>query len=129
MQVRGIFLIILPLLAAVAMSGCLAAAIGAGAVGTVAYIKGDLEVVEVKNIDTVYEATKKALKQLRYSITKESKDLISGVITARDAQDKKVTIKLNSTAEGVTKLSIRVGLFGNETKSTLIYQKIHDNLR
>jgi hypothetical protein len=129
MQIQRIFLTVLLLGAVASMSGCLAAAVGAGAVGTVAYIKGDLEAVEAKNIDAVYAATKKALKQLRLSVTRESKDAISGIITARDAQDKKVTIKLNSTAEGATKISVRVGLFGNETKSNLIYQRIHDNLR
>ncbi len=129
MQIQRIFLIVLLLGAVASMSGCLAAAVGAGAVGTVAYIKGDLEAVEAKNIDAVYAATKKALKQLGLSVTRESRDALSGIITARDAQDKKVTIKLNTTTEGATKISVRVGLFGNETMSNLIYQKIHDNLR
>ncbi len=129
MQIQRILLTVLLLGAVASMTGCLAAAVGAGAVSTVAYIKGDLEAVEAKNIDAVYAATKEAMKQLRYSVTRESRDAISGVITARDAQDKKVTVKLNSTAEAVTKISIRVGLFGNETKSNLIYQTIHDNLR
>jgi hypothetical protein len=129
MQIQRIFLTVLLFGAVVSMSGCLAAAVGAGAVGTVAYMKGDLEAVEAEDINVVYEASKNALKQLGLSVTKESRDALSGVITARDAQDKKVTIKLSSTTEGATKISIRVGLFGNEMKSNLIYQKIHDNLR
>ena len=47
--------------AAITVSGCILAAVGAGAAGTVAYVKGDLEVVETKNLDAVYAASKKAL--------------------------------------------------------------------
>jgi hypothetical protein len=121
--------IILLLTISTVLSGCLAAAVGAGAVGTVAYIKGDIEAVENKGIDDVYTATKKTMKKLGLSVTQDQKDAISAEIIARDAEDKKITIKLSSTGYGSTKLSIRVGLFGDETKSTRIYQEIHDNLK
>ena len=53
---------------------------------------------------------------------------MSAEIIVRDAQDKKIKIKLSATAEGTTKLSIRVGAFGSETKSRLIYEQIKKNL-
>jgi hypothetical protein len=105
------------------------AVVGAGAAGTVAYIKGDLEVVEPEGIDAVYEATKEAVEELGLKVTKDSKDALGAEIVARDAEDKKVTISLKATPEGTTELSIRVGTFGSETKSRVIYQRIHDNLR
>jgi hypothetical protein len=111
------------------VGGCMVAAVGAGAAGTVAYVRGDLEAVESKELDTVYKATLKAVDELELNVTKETKDSLSAVIVARDAQDKKITIKLGATTEDTTKLSIRVGLFGSETKSRLIYQKIHENLQ
>ncbi|UCG56522.1 MAG: DUF3568 family protein [Phycisphaerales bacterium] len=122
-------LLVLLLVALVAgASGCLAvAAVGAGA-GTVAYMKGDLETVEASNIKDVQAAVKKAVEELKLSITKETKDAMSATLVARDAQDKKITIKLTATTEGTTKLSIRVGTFGNETKSRMIYNAIRDNL-
>jgi VCBS repeat-containing protein len=101
--------------------------VGAGA-GTIAYVKGDLETVEAKGINDVYEATKKAVKQLELGVTKDTKDAMSAVIIARDAQDKKITITLKGTTEEATKISIRVGMFGNETKSQRIYEQIKKNL-
>ena len=110
------------------VQGCVVAAVGVGAGGTVAYVMGDLEAVEAKDLDAVYEAVEKALGELELNVTKKTKDAMSAVIVARDAQDKKITISLSATTEETTKLSIRVGVFGSKTKSRLIYQKIRDNL-
>lgn len=131
MRIRQVVLEILLVGTAAFVSGCLAAAIGAGVigVGTVAYIKGDLEVVEAKDIDVVYDATRRAMRQLGLRMVKERKDLDSGLIVARDAEDEEIKIILRSTQDGGTKLSIRVGLFGDQARSVRIYQKIHDNLK
>jgi len=93
-------------------------------VGTVAYVKGDLEAVEAANLEKVYKATEKALDELELAVTKKSKDAMSAVIIARDAADKKITIKLSAAQEDTTKISIRAGTFGNETKSRMIYEQI-----
>lgn len=114
---------------AIILPGCLAAAVGAGAAGGVVYIKGDLEAVEAQNIDTVYAATKKAVGQLGLIITKDSKDTRTAEIVTRDDEDRKTTIKLKAISVEATKLLIRVGIFGNEIRSSLIFQKIHDNLQ
>lgn len=111
------------------VSGCAAAVVGAGVAGTVAYMKGDLEVVESKGIDAVYIAAKRAMGQLDLRVTEDGRDAMTAVITALDVEDKTVTIKLKWATENSTKLSIRVGIFGNERKSVRIYQKIHDNLK
>ena len=103
--------------------------VGAGAAGTVAYIRGDLQTVESEPIDVVYEASLKALKELELLPTRKSKDALGAEIVTYDAQDKKITIRLKSTAEKTTELSIRIGVFGSETKSRLIYQKIRDNIQ
>lgn len=127
-QKSRILLTALYVIAPLLVCGCMVVAVGAGAVGTVAYVKGDLEAVEAKDLDTVYAATLKAADELGLKVTKESKDAMSAAIIARDAEDKKVTIKLKKTADNTTKLSIRIGIFGNERKSRLIYQAIQDNL-
>ena len=109
------------------VGGCVVAAAGAGA-GTVAYIRGDLESVQAHKLDAVYKATEKALDELELNVVRKTKDALSAVIVARDAQDKKITIKLTVTAENTTKLYIRVGFFGSETKSRRIYEQIKKNL-
>ena len=110
------------------LQGCVVAAVGLGAAGTIAYVRGDLQSVESESIDDVYEATLKAMKELELIPTRKTKDALGAEIITYDAQDKKIVIRLKSAAEGTTKLSIRIGVFGSETKSRLIYQKIHDNL-
>lgn len=127
MQKRETILTILCLMMTVVLQGCLVAAVGAGA-GTVAYMRGDLEAVEAKDIDEVYAATKKAVEQLDLKVSSDTKDALSAEIVARDAQDKKITIKLKSTTEDTTEISIRVGTFGSETKSRLIHDQIKKNL-
>ena len=129
MRKKQIFLIILLVGTMVLNEGCMVAAVGIGAAGTVAYVRGDLESIESENIDVLYDATLKALKELELLPTRKSKDALGAEIVTYDAQDKKVTIRLKAEAEGTTKLSIRIGVFGSETKSRLIYQKIRENIK
>jgi endo-beta-N-acetylglucosaminidase D len=127
MRTKQVLLSILVISTASLVQGCLIAAVGVGA-GTIAYVRGDLEAVESARLDVVYEATLKAVEKLQLSVTTKSKDAMSAVIVARDAQDKKITITLKAVTEEATKLYIRVGVFGSETKSRLIYQEIHESL-
>ncbi len=132
MRKEQVFLILALAGMGVLAQGCAVAWVGAGlaaGAGIVAYSRGDLEAVESKDIDTVLEATEKAVEELELKVSKKTRDKMSAVIVARDAQDEKITIKLNATADESTKLSIRVGGFGNETKSRLIYQKIREKLK
>lgn len=129
MRAKQGLLIIVLLGTAGLVQGCLIAAVGLGAAGTIAYVRGDLESVESEKLDVVYEAALKAMDKLGLAVTKKSKDALSAVIVGRDAQDKKVTITLKAVAEGATQLSIRVGVFGSETKSRLIYKEIQENLK
>ncbi len=131
MQTKQVLLIVLLTGMAIFSYGCVAAAVGigaAGAAGTIAYVKGDLEAIEAEELDVVYEATVKAVKDLELRLISKTKDALTATIYTRDAEDKKVTITLKRTTEQTTKLSIRIGTFGNETKSRLIYQKIRDYL-
>jgi hypothetical protein len=129
MQKKHVFLMIALIGITALNGGCMLAVVGLGAAGTVAYVRGDLQATESAGIDDVYQATLKALDELELHPTTKSKDALSAVIVTRDAEDKKVTIKLKAEAEGSTKLSIRIGVFGSETKSRMIYQKIQENLK
>lgn len=128
MRKRDAILIMLLLALAVCLPGCLLAAVGAGAAGTVAYVKGDLEGIRPEGIEEVYEAAKNAVEQLEYVATESRKDATSALVVARDSQDDKITIKLKATPEGPTEISIRVGTWGSERRSNIIYDKIKENL-
>lgn len=107
--------------------GCAVALVGAGA-GTVAYLRGDLEATMAEDVGTVYQASLTALEQLEITPTKREKDALSATIVARGADDKKIKIILKRTEEDLTKLSIRIGYVGSETKSRVIYEQIRQNL-
>ena len=128
MRKGQVFLMVLLISGAAMIQGCVAVVAGAGAAGTVAYIRGDLETVELADIEAVYKAVVKAMDKLELSVIRKSKDVMSAKVIARDAQDKKISVKLAATAEGTTKMSIRVGTFGSETKSRLIYDQIKKEL-
>ena len=128
MRLKHISLNLVLLSLALIVQGCVAAAVGLGAAGTIAYIQGDMESVETKNIEVVYSAALEAVDQLQLSLISNSQDGLTATVIARDAEDKKITIKMKSEGEQTTKLSIRVGTFGDETKSQQIYQKIYNNL-
>lgn len=109
-------------------SGCLVVAAGAAGAGTVAYIRGELDTSVSHNIDPVDRATNRAADQLRFSKINESADALSRVITLRTAEDKKIVVMLNRTTDALTRIRIRVGVFGDESLSRALLEKINANL-
>jgi hypothetical protein len=128
MRMKRVFLSLMLIAIGIFGQGCVAAAVGLGAAGTIAYIRGDLQSTEAQNIQVVYSAALKAVDELHLNLISKSQDALSAIIIARDAEDKKITIKMTASSEQTTKLSIRIGTFGDETKSQQIYQKIYNNL-
>lgn len=112
---------------AVVVQGCWAVAAGAAG-GTVAYVMGDLEAARSESLDEVYSATISAMEDLEYKVTSKQKDALEAEVAARSAADKKVTVYMERTGEGTTRISVRVGVFGSEEKSRLIYDEIVANL-
>lgn len=114
---------------AVGVSGCLLVAVGAGAAGTVAYVKGDLETTLDAGMDRSYAAALKALDQLQIVPTQKLKDSLSAEIIARRSDDTKITVALTRVDDKITKMSIRVGVFGDQAQSTTIYERVKQNLK
>ena len=128
MRKAGLLVILLAGLAIMAQ-GCWVVLAGAGAGGTVAYVRGDLQGSEAYSLDTVYKATKAALEKLELKATSDQKDALSATIIARDAGDNKITVTLGATTEKTTSIDIRIGIFGDQTKSMTIYNEIKKNLQ
>ncbi len=112
-------------------SGCLAIAVGAGAAGTVAYIAGDMDTEEPYSIEETYVASRQAADKLGLNVIEgeSGKDALSARVVARDVADKRISIRLKAINSCSTKLSIRVGTFGDDTKTHLIYNTIRENLK
>jgi hypothetical protein len=105
-------------------SGCFVLAAGAAGAGTVAYIRGELDATLPNNLDAVDAATNRAIQHLQFVKVSESKDALSAVITARTAQDKKIEIRLDKAGDALTRVRIRVGIFGDETISRALLDAI-----
>jgi len=120
------------LLAAVGMmpmlSGCLLAAAGAaGAVG-VAYAKGDLTATLEANPQQVVDATNEAFEQMDIVQVGSNATAVDGQVTGRTAGDDRIVVNVKSEGASASRISIRVGTFGDETLSRQILDKIKANL-
>jgi hypothetical protein len=109
-------------------SGCLVVAAGAAGAGTVAYIRGELDASLQGNHDTVVAATNRAVDDLKFARISETKDALTAVIVARTADDKKIDIKVVRISDNLSKVQIRVGIFGDEFVSVSILERIKANL-
>ncbi|MHC4705317.1 MAG: DUF3568 family protein, partial [Planctomycetota bacterium] len=101
-MIRKVLLTIVLIGAGCLSQGCMLAAVGVGAAGTIAYVRGDLQTTESEPIDVVYDACLKALEQLELPVTSKSKDALVAQITSFDAQDKKIKIKLKAETDETT---------------------------
>lgn len=110
------------------LSGCLAVAAGAAGAGTVAYIRGELDAPISRSLDDVDRAANRAADQLHFAKINEGSDALSRVITLRTAEDKKIEVRLSRTTDTLTRVRIRVGVFGDEALSRLLLDKIQANL-
>lgn len=109
-------------------SGCVAVvAAGAGA-GAVAYLRGDLDATLGVGLDPAVRAANQAIERLRFAKVSESRDAMQAILVARNAADKRIEIKLERASDALTKIKIRVGVFGDEALSLAILEKVKANL-
>ena len=109
-------------------SGCLVVAAGAAAAGTVAYVRGELQASLANPYRDVITATGKALEKLQFRKISEKGDALKTVIVARTGSDKKIEITVKRVTDSVTKVEIRVGVFGDEALSMTILDNIKQAL-
>jgi hypothetical protein len=92
------------------------------------YIRGELDAPIGNSLDVVDGAANRAVEQLRVAKISESADALARIITLRTAEDKKIEVKLTRMSDTSTRVRIRVGLFGDETISRMLLEKIQANL-
>jgi hypothetical protein len=119
----------------IALAGCsrqwviLGTAAAAVGVGTYAYIKGDLKRTYDVNIDTAWAAVVKSVDDLKLTTESKTHDAFNGIIKGKMADGKGFEIKLKRLAENSTEIGVRLGTFGDRTKSEAIHDKILSNLK
>jgi hypothetical protein len=108
-------------------SGCAVGLAAAGAGGTVAYVKGDIEQTFPYPIDLVWDAGLEAMAESEVPVTASGKDQLTAQIEGRTATGDK--IKIVMAAQGsVTTLKIRVNTFGNKQISVALLSQIDRRL-
>lgn len=102
-----------------------AAAAGAGGY---AYVNGEAKSTESASLDKTWRAAQAAMKDLQFSVVGQSKDALEGRLTARNATDKKITIRVKKVSDSLTEVRIRVGVFGDESLSRIIHEAVKKGL-
>lgn len=109
-------------------TGCVAVVAGAGAGAAVAYVRGDLDATVNASMEKAVKAANAALGDLKFAKVSENKDALQAILVARTAADKRVEIRVEKIGDSVAKVKIRVGVFGDETLSLAILEKLKANL-
>ena len=106
-------------------AGCIPLIIGAAAgAGGVIWAKGALEQELNKSMDHVYNASKTALKKLKFPITADTKTNLSAKLESQSTDGKHIWINITYIAQHTSKISIRVGPLGDELQSKEIADMI-----
>lgn len=109
-----------------AICSCVPTIAGNGAGYSIAYVAGELQAQEEISIDEAWPATIRALEALELQVKEQDKDSLSGKAVAYGADDKKITVRLRRDSAGVTSFKIRVGLWGDQSFSMTILERIEE---
>ncbi len=110
-------------------AGCLWLAVGAtgGAAGAV-YVMGKLEEEFTQPVPTVHKAAAAGIKDLDLPILEDKGDKVTAHLESEFADGKHVWIDLDLVADSRTKITIRVGVMGDEVRSRKILAAIKRHL-
>ena len=81
-----------------------------------------------RSLDACFEASRKAMDDMGYKVEESSKDVLKGIIKAREADNSRVSVELKRKSDKVTDVEVNVGAFGSEPKARLILDKILSRL-
>jgi hypothetical protein len=121
--------LVLGLLLACLCSGCVALAVGAaGGIAGAVYVMGKLQEELNHPIATVHDATLQGLRDLDLPISEDKADKLAAHVESKLADGTHVWVDLDSVADSRTKLTIRVGVVGDESRSRKILDAIKRHL-
>ena len=117
------------LLFAMELAGCVALLVGGAAgAGSVVYVKGQLKEDMSTSVPAVHNASISALKGLNLPIIEDNHDKLSANIKSKFADGHDVWIEIESVTAESSKITIRVGILGDENKSRQILDGIHKHV-
>jgi hypothetical protein len=116
-------IVIAALVLSIASSGCVVAAAGAGAAGA-AYVMGSLDASLPANPERIVEASKDVLKDSDIHVLESDATSVDGTVVGRTALDRKIEITVKRVDDKQSKISIRVGTFGDKEVSQDLFDRI-----
>jgi hypothetical protein len=121
--------LIIGLILACLCSGCVALAVGAaGGVAGAVFVMGKLQEELNHPIAAAHEATLQGLRDLDLPVTEDKADKLAAHVESKLADGTHVWIDLDSVGDSRTKLTIRVGVAGDESRSRKILDAIKKHL-
>src|SRR6185369_878927 len=108
--------------------GCLLAAAGAGAGAGMMYVKGKSTDVLEASPRAVAEATEMAMKDLGIAVISRQASDVDASIVGLTATDAKVDVTVKSETQTMSKIFIRVGVWGDDVLQWRLLKQIRTNL-
>jgi hypothetical protein len=113
----------------ISSSGCIPLVIGAAAgAGGIGYAKGALAHNIDEPVERVYKASLAALKDFKAVITFDELTRHSAIIRGEYPDGQKLVINVEGLTEFVSKITIRIGVFGDQEDSRLLLSAIQKKL-
>ncbi len=89
---------------------------------------GDFVATEEATVAEAFTATREAFAQMHFSTPLGNYDSLGGRVSAWTSDSESVIVRLEALTPSTTRLEIRVGTYGNDQKSRLIYNYIQLHL-
>ncbi|MEX1017213.1 MAG: DUF3568 family protein [Phycisphaeraceae bacterium] len=115
-------------LIALTSAGCLAVAAAGAAGAGVAYVRGASQGLVKADPATVIEAGEAVVDGMDMTVISSEADQATGELRGRTATDKAVNISATREGDGVSKVRVRVGTFGDRQLSDELYRRIANRL-
>jgi hypothetical protein len=110
-------------------SGCVALVVGAAAgAGGAVYVMGKLEEEVAHPVPTVHQAVLKGLQELQLPTLENKVDQLTARLESQLADERRIWINLEAVDKNRTRLTIRVGLMGDEPQSRRILEAVKKHL-
>jgi len=121
--------VLLSILAGLALAplGCSPTLVGENAA---VYSMGRLTARVDSDMNSVYEASVKALEALEVTVTDKKKDVFAARVAGKTADERTIQIRIEPEGDSSTLLSIRAGVVGSETeaRTRAVFDKIRELL-
>ena len=110
------------------ISGCMVAAVEATN-SVYNHVRGDLLGIIPYQVEQVLPAAVTVIQELGgYDLADQESDFLEASITAYDQRSRKVQIDLSRTGSNQTEIQIRIGMMGDKLDSTMIFNRIMNQL-